>query len=156
MSDADALARVLGGAGLGVAAVSLGISVLTYRRAGARVKVEGRFTTHSTYAGQRFDWEVFAVRVRNKGLADVQVEKVELELKSGDRLAVDSERPSSSTLEKLSALEWSLNIHELAMRAGTVTLDGGSVRFRPVVTLGNGAERRTRRWFSHTVVNDLA
>ena len=71
MNDTDVTARVLGVSAVAIAAVSLLISWLGYRRSGARVVARAGCEARTSYTMGPLDCEVLAVYATNLGMATI-------------------------------------------------------------------------------------
>jgi hypothetical protein len=136
---------------LAVASTSLFISWRAYRRAGARVHVRAAHERHSTFAEVRFDWDVVAIHVTNRGMAAVPITAVELEVAGKDTRVPADEGPAlRHLLPGLDSEDWAINTTELAAAAGFA--GGDKARIRAWVTLGNDAQKHSK-WLPHTAAD---
>ncbi len=136
-----------------VASASLFVSWRAYRRGSPDVHVRAAHERSGTYAGVLIEWDVVAVHVTNRGLADVQVTAVELEVAGRDaRIPADREGPRlHHLLPGLHSEKWAIRLSELADAAAIA--GGDTARLRAWVTLGNDAQEHSK-WLTHTVVDD--
>ena len=134
----ETLATVLSILALVVAGASFVLACLAYRRGGARVQVRTAQETSGTYAGVEMTWEVIAIHVTNRGLAETQVTEVGLEIEGVDGRIPANEGPRLNDygLQGHRAERWAVEVKDLASAAGLVP-EGKTVRYRACVTLGS-------------------